>query len=124
MKGNSKVKILIKKDPRYPLDIGEIRRMTQKILRKFSLKDKVKLSLNFVGKRKAEQLNIDYRKVNYVPEVLAFPMHDKEPDGFLHLGDVVVCFPLARNQAMKRKRMVNEIIEELLEHGIRNIVKS
>ncbi len=116
------MKILIKKDPRYPLDIKKIRQKAKKILNKYGLSDKIELSINFVGKRKAKSLNSDYRNKDYIPKVLAFPMDDQTPDGKKLLGDLVICFPLAREEARQRQRMVNEIIEELLEHGISNLV--
>jgi len=117
------MKILIKKDPRYPLDVKEIRNITRSILNDYNLPDEIELSINFVGKRKAKSLNEDYRKKDYIPKVLAFPMNEKGPDGVLRLGDLVICFPLARKEARQRQRMVNEIIKELLEHGINNLIK-
>lgn len=116
------MKILIKRDPRYHLDLKKIRQKTRKILAPFDLEEKTELSLNFVGKRKAGQLNKSYRKMDYIPEVLSFPMKEKGPDRILRLGDIVICFPLARDQAMKRGRLIEEVIGELLEHGIKNLV--
>lgn len=117
------MKILIKKDPRYLLKLKKIRSTTREILESLKVGDDVELSLNFVGIRKAKKLNQDYRKMEYIPEVLAFPMNEKCPDGLVRLGDVVICFPLVREQAMKRDRMIEEIIKELLEHGIGNLLK-
>ncbi len=119
---NSKQRILIKKDPRYPLDVKEMREIVKDILKEYDLAEEIELSVNFVGKRKAKNLNKDYRDMDYIPKVLAFPMEEQSPEGRKLLGDVVVCFPLARKEARQRKRMVNEIIEELLEHGIDNLI--
>ncbi len=116
------MKILIKKDPRYPLEIKKIRQIARKILAGYQMGDEMELSINFVGKRKAKSLNKDYRDKTYIPKVLAFPMNEQLPDGRTLIGDVVICFPLARQEARQRQRLVNEIIEELLEHGISNLV--
>ncbi len=116
------MKILIKKDPRYPLDLKKIRQRTRAILKQFGFHDQIELSLYFVGRRKAKQLNQTYRKMDYIPEVLAFPLNERGPDGILRLGDLVICFPRARDLAMKRNRLVEEIIVELLEHGIKNLI--
>ncbi len=118
------MKILIKKDPRYPLDVKKIRQIAKDILGENNLPEEIELSLNFVGKRKAKELNQDYRNKEYIPKVLSFPLHEKGPDQVLRLGDIVVCFPLARKEARQRQRMVNEIIKELLEHGIGNIISN
>lgn len=116
------MKILIKKDPRYPLNLKQIRQKTESILTSFGLRDETEISLYFVGARKAKQLNQTYRKMDYVPEVLSFPLKERGPDGVLRLGDVVVCFPKARELARKRSRLVEEIIVELIEYGIKNLV--
>lgn len=116
------MKVLIKKDPRYPLDLKKIRQKAKEILTSFGLSDNVELSLYFVGTRKAKELNQTYRKMDYIPEVLSFSMNEEGPDGILRLGDVVICFPKARDLAAKRSRMVEEIIAELLEHGIKNLI--
>ena len=116
------MRVLIKKDPRYPLDLKKIRRQAKAILTQFGFKDQIELSLYFVGTRKAKQSNENYRKMDYIPEVLAFPLNERGPDKILRLGDVVICFPKARDLAMKRNRLVEEIIAELLEHGIKNLI--
>ena len=118
------MKVLIKKDPRYPLNLKSIRQKAKDILISVGLGQKTELSLFFIGKRKAKKMNQTFRKMDYVPEVLAFPMGERGQDGLLRLGDVVICFPLAREQARKRERMVEDIIGELLEHGINNLLKT
>lgn len=117
--------IEVKKDPRYKVSIKVIKRIAEKILIDFGLKDKTELSIIFVGKRKAKELNIAYRQMDYVPEVLSFPS-DKEitPAGNLFLGDVMVCFPLARERAMIENQLMEKSIEELLRHGINNLVNN
>lgn len=115
------MRILIKKDPRYPINLKRVRQITSRILDEKKWGDKVEISLNFVGKRKAKKLNKEYRRKDYIPEVLAFPMGDTAPDGKVMIGDVVICYPLARAEARRRERLVIEIIAELLEHGIGNL---
>jgi len=116
------MKILIKKDPRYPLDLKAIRKKSKEILKKHELDDNTELSILFVGKRKAKKFNQLFRQMDYIPEVLAFPMHEFGPDKVLRLGDVLICFPLARDYARKRNKMVQNVIDEYLEHGIKNLV--
>lgn len=116
------MKILIRKDPRYPINLKNVRLKAKEILSALGVSAATELSIVFVGIRKAKWLNETYRKMVYIPEVLAFPMAERGPDEILRLGDVMICFPLAREQAVKRSVMVEEIINELLEHGIKNLV--
>lgn len=118
------MKIEIKKDPRYPIDVKRVRQLTKEVLKENDISGSVELSLNFVGKRKAKKLNREYRGKDYIPGVLTFPMHEKGPDGQLRLGDVMICFPKARAEARKRERLVIEIIREWLEHGISNLINN
>lgn len=116
------MKIEIKKDPRYPIDVKKVRQLAEEILEERGVSKNVELSLNFVGKRKARKLNQQYRNKDYIAGVLSFPMHEQGPDGKLRLGDVMICFPEARAEARKRERLVIEIIKEWLEHGINNLI--
>lgn len=100
--------ILIKHPKNWGLDEGVVRRLAKKVLRERGLGG-VELSLAFVGRRKARDLNIRYRKMDYVPQVLAFPM-DKEI-----LGDIVIC-----TSKLKRERAD---LAEWLRHGVKNLLK-
>lgn len=115
------MKIFIKKDPRYPLNLKPLRLKARKLLSSSNFSEKTELNIIIVGTRKAKDLNIKYRKMDYTPEVLAFPMNEKKADGWFYLGDILICFPLAREQALKRNCFVEEIMFELLEHGIKNL---
>lgn len=42
-----------------------------------------RLSLVFIGKDKAQKLNKQYRKKTYVPNVLSFPLSDKDGEIFI-----------------------------------------
>lgn len=100
--------VLIKHNRNWGLDEAEVKRTASKVLRQMGLKG-VELSLVFVGRKKARDLNIRYRKMDYVPQVLAFPI-DKEM-----LGDVVIC-----TQKLKREKAG---LEEWLRHGIENCLR-
>ena len=78
-----------------------------------------------VGERAAKKLNQDYRQADYIPEVLAFPLQEEEPagDGVRRWGDVVICFPQARQLAVKFNRPLDEVLMELLVHGLKNIFR-
>ncbi len=118
------IKVLIYKDPRYPLEVKKIRQKAKEILSGLGLKDRVELSLAFVGARRAKKLNQEFRQQDYFPEVLSFSLEEpRAEDGFLRLGDVMICFPLAREMARRENRMLMEVLADLLDHGIKNLVR-
>jgi len=118
-----KSRVFIKKDPRWSLSVKEVRRMTKEVLSEFLSSGWIELSVLFVGKRKAKELNRDYRKMDYVPQVLAFPQDEKEmADGWRRLGDVVICLPFLREEAIVENRLLMEVLEDWLRHGIKNLI--
>ena len=68
------------------------------------------LSLSFVGATRAQQFNIQYRKKDYVPNVLSFPLDEKN-------GEIIICPLVAKNEAKKFKLTVNGYIAYLFIHG-------
>jgi ssRNA-specific RNase YbeY (16S rRNA maturation enzyme) len=61
--------------------------------------------------------------MDYIPEVLSFPSAETvTPEGNKFLGDVMICFPLARERAIIENQLLEKSIEELLRHGINNLI--
>lgn len=84
------------------------------------------VSVALVGERKMRELAKKHLgEQNRLHEVLSFPaLEAKGRQGFvtpeeepLMLGDIVICYPEARKIAMKRNRMVDDVLGELAEHG-------
>jgi len=116
------ISVLITSGSRYPLDRKAIRKRTREFLKKAGLED-VEVSLAVVGARKSRELNKTYRHLDQPALSLSFALEEpRSPDGILRLGDVVVCYPLARQKAALEKRMVDEVIWEAVEHGLKQIL--
>mgnify|MGYP001585558143 FL=1 len=86
------------------------------------------ISIFVCGRRKMRELSRRYLRVVEDHEVLSFPYVEVKtdfvdfPDGILRLGDIAVCFPLAQQQAMIENKMTDEVIVELVEHGILHLL--
>ncbi|KKS67203.1 MAG: putative rRNA maturation factor [Candidatus Collierbacteria bacterium GW2011_GWA1_42_60] len=69
-------------------------------------KGAVKISLSVVGERKIRELEKKYFHEDKVTDVLSFPLEEgvEMPDDFdgLNLGDIVICYPQAKRQAIPR----------------------
>ncbi len=116
------MRILISKDPRYPLENKKIKAAVKKILKQLGIKDNFEVSIAFVGKRKALRMNKIYRQMDYIPEVLSFSQDGDQAGEQKLLGDILICFPQVRERAITENRLVDEVIEELLAWGLRNLV--
>ncbi len=89
------------------------------------------LSFNVVGSRKMASLHKQYLHKEGATDVLAFSQQDLEAEGVgfvtpeeepLELGDIVICYPLVRDQASRYGVMVDEQVEKLAIHGMKNLM--
>lgn len=116
------ISVLIYSEPRYKVSRKVLREKTSDFLAQANLDD-VEVSLSIVGTRKIKSLNKDYRHKDSITDVLSFPQESpRDPDGILRLGDVVICYPVAVDEARVENKMVDEKIWELIEHGLRHLL--
>ncbi|MBM3209664.1 rRNA maturation RNase YbeY [Candidatus Shapirobacteria bacterium] len=117
------ISILIASGSRYPVGRKKIKEKAGNFLAALGM-DQVEVSILVGGDRLLRNLNRQFRELDEVSEVLAFPQEGKRgPDGVLYLGDVVISYPAARRIAMEENKRVDEIIEELVVHGLNNLTK-
>ncbi len=105
----------------------KIEGLCRKVIKSFEFTTEVELSVVFVGVKKAKKLNIEYRKMDYIPQVLGFPnSKDTDPDGLVRLGDVVICSQKLKDEVklkMNKGKNMQKILEEWLKHGVENLLK-
>lgn len=68
------------------------------------------LSLSFVGPTRAQAFNQTYRKKDYVPNVLSFPLDETT-------GEIIICPQVARSEAKKFGLSIDGYIAYLFIHG-------
>jgi probable rRNA maturation factor len=69
------------------------------------------LSLGFVGAARAKQFNMKYRKKDYVPNVLSFPLDEAN-------GEIFICPQVAKREAKNFDLTVDGYIAYLFIHGL------
>lgn len=102
----------------------EVAEKTFKIL---SIKDKIEISLVFIGNGRMKKLNKIYRGKNQVTDVLAFPEGNYPkfivPKNFRNfLGEIIICYPRAKKQAKEFGHSLFKELTILLIHGILHLV--
>ncbi|MGI6278788.1 MAG: rRNA maturation RNase YbeY [Patescibacteria group bacterium] len=113
----------IKVNAGYSFDRQFLRKKIKTYLANKGLGD-IELSLAFIGKRKMRQLNRKYRDLNKVSDVLAFPQNEERtPKGKLVLGDIVVCYPCAQEEAIAYQEEIDKTIWDFVEHGLGRLVE-
>jgi probable rRNA maturation factor len=120
------IRVLITRQSRYPSDTKTIKESVRKVLSGRGAQD-CDISIALVGERKMKELSRDFLKEkDGVHEVLSFPASGSSKDGVdfetaedsrLQLGDIVICYPEARKIAIKKNRMMDDVLIELAEHG-------
>ncbi len=116
----------IKADSRYKFNRKKVREAVTRLLAEHGINQPVELSLMVVGDRKIRELEKKYFGEDKVTDVLSFPqMEGKVMPGEedrLVLGDVVVCYPQAKRQALKLNRLMDDEIEFLVNHGVLHLL--
>lgn len=115
---------------RYPVNRKKLRDLVKKVMQDQGIEN-VQVDVMIVGERKIKELNEKRLKHTGVTDVLSFPQHEKKdllndfplPKGSLpHLGDVVICFPVAVRAAKRFGKMVDDQLCFYLEHGLMHLM--
>lgn len=125
------VTVTIQTESRYPIARKKITKSIQDFLLG-KIESDADVSVTFVGDRKIHELNNTYRQKDYPTDVLSFPLYDptqpspvafvSPPDDILHLGDIVVSYPMAVKEAGEQDKLVDDMIEFLVLHGLNHLL--
>ncbi|MDD4136007.1 MAG: rRNA maturation RNase YbeY [Candidatus Shapirobacteria bacterium] len=116
--------ILINHKKNWGLSDVLVERLAKKALEEKGYKENVELSIYFVGRKKAKDLNVNFRKMSYIPQVLGFPMSKKaDADGKIRLGDIVICTQKLKYEVEFQKSDLETVLYSWLVHGVENLLK-
>ena len=114
----------IKSGSAYRFNRRLLRQRIERFLEKIGLEN-VEVSLNFVGQRKMRQLNRQFRNWDKVSNLLSFPQQEfRKLEGVLLLGDVVICYPKAQEEAIVCQKTIDEAIWDLAKHGLNCLIEN
>lgn len=116
--------ILVNHKKNWGLSDVLVERLAKKALKEKGYNENVELSIYFVGRKKAKDLNVNYRQKNYIPQVLGFPMSkEKDVDGKIRLGDIVICTQKLKCEVKFQKSDLETVLYSWLVHGVENLLK-
>ena len=94
-----------------------------------SLSGRFTIGLHLVGDSAMRALNAEHRGIDAHTDVLSFPLHDPSGPGFalppdepVSLGDVVVSYPRAVEQAAEFGHSTDREIGYLVAHGVLHVL--
>lgn len=115
--------VLISSESRYPISRPKIKETIANYLKVLGLAE-VEISVAIVGSRKILELNKKWRDLNEPTTVLTFGLEEpRGPDGILRVGDIVISYPQARLIAQQDNLTMNQAIDKLLIHGLKNLLE-
>ncbi|HVZ11742.1 MAG TPA: rRNA maturation RNase YbeY [Patescibacteria group bacterium] len=121
-----KVTVPIFVESRYKVDRKRITQTVVDTLAKNGIVTPAEVSIAIVGDRKMRELNNKYRQIDKTTNVLSFPQGEGEnmnlPTDKLYLGDVVISYPVVIDEAAQYKKMVDDWVSELVEHGVTHLL--
>ena len=116
--------ILVKHPKNWGLDEKIIIKLANSALVNKGYGKNTELSIYFVGRKKAKDLNIKFRQKDYIPQVLGFPMsREVDSDGYIRLGDIVICTQKLKYEEVFLKKKRSQILKEWLIQGVENLLK-
>jgi len=131
------INIIVSSDPRYNIDKTAIKMSVVSVLQRHRIGGRVEVGVNVVGDRKMHELNKKYRGIDSTTDILSFALEDSSqanlahiprigfvasPDHWLRLGDIVISYPQALEDASMDGISVDEEIRTLVEHGLSHLL--
>ena len=113
------------------VDVEWARKIARDALKAEGIMPPFEVSLVFTDSETVQKLNRDYRGVDEITDVLAFYMLPQKeadssfalpPDGVLRLGEVVISYPQAVEQAKEQGHSTDKELALLIIHGILHLL--
>jgi len=120
------ITVLFQTESHFPVDSKKIKAAIEAALVGQVHRD-TEVSVSVVGDRRMRELNKKYRNLDNTTDVLSFGMEDagefiEPPDDVLRLGDIVVSYPQAVDEAREENKLVDDQIVTLVLHGLNHLL--
>lgn len=108
---------------RYKINRQKIKNIVSDFFSKNNIdKNNTIVNIAFIGKNKMKKIATNYKNESVALPVLSFAYQEKQDEG-IFLGEIFICYPQTVLLAAERNKKVDEIINNLLIHGLENLIK-
>lgn len=126
------VKINVSKQSNYPVSGVAVRKFLQEFFKENGIVSEAECHVSFVGEKEMDRIGKKYykqslasqdpgRKDSNIHNVFSFVESEvsdfKNPSKIMQLGEIVVCFPVALEEAKKENKLIEEKVLELIGHS-------
>jgi probable rRNA maturation factor len=128
---SGEIEIFVEEKFRGGVDRGWVKKIVRQVLKAEGMVPPYEMSLVFTDSETVKQLNRDYRGVDEPTDVLAFYMLPQKevgssfvlpPDGVTRLGEVIISYPQAAEQAREQGHSTEKELALLIIHGILHLL--
>jgi probable rRNA maturation factor len=113
-------------ESRYKINRKRIKKVIESVIAKNEVTGPVEISVAVVGDRKMRELSKKYKGEDKTRNILSFSQTEGEsvitPSDILRLGDIVLSFPQVINDAVRDEMLVDDKVDELVEHGLMHLL--
>ncbi|MFH1863345.1 MAG: rRNA maturation RNase YbeY [bacterium] len=131
------IKVDVVKQSNYPVSSTNIKKALRELLIKQGIVSDAEVSVAIVGEKKMLEVGRKYLKDKVLHNVLSFTPDEARyqtvpgeaiekfiypDDKLVHLGEIVVCYPKAVEEAKREDKLIEEKVRELVEHGAMHLL--
>lgn len=120
------VNVFLFVESRYRTSRKRIKKTVEKVLSEQSVIGPTEVSVALVGDRKMRALSKKYKGEDKTRNILSFSLSEGEPvvmpTDILRLGDIVISYPEVIREASRDEVLVDDRINELVEHGLMHLL--
>lgn len=104
---------------RYKVNRKQIRNFTTEILNSYNISLQEPLNIVFIGRTKMRSIAGKYKNEDVALPILSFKYNEPIHPLF---GELVICYPQVVLLAAERNKTVDQVMKQLLDHGIKNLI--
>mgnify|MGYP001569184795 FL=1 len=128
------IKVDVVKQSNYPVSSTNIKKALRELFIKQGIVSDAEVSVAIVGEKKMLEVGRKYLKDlpaqagKVLHNVLSFTPDEAiekfiyPDDKLVHLGEIVVCYPKAVEEAKREDKLIEEKVRELVEHGAMHLL--
>lgn len=116
------IKVNVTKQSSYPVNSPKLKSRLRDFFTKHGITSDAEVSVAMVGEDKMMEIGNLYLKDDKLHNVFSFTPDEVKnfvnpPDGVIHLGEIVICYPVAFQEAVDEGVKIEERVFELAEHA-------
>ena len=117
------IKVNLQKQSGYPINVRKLKKSLQVFFVSKGIVSEAEVSVAIVGAKKMLEISKRYLRDKDKHSVLSFTPEEAKssfvypPDGIIHLGEIIICYPCIVDEARKGGKLIDTIVEDLARHS-------